>query len=409
MDNRLEKYAKLAIQVGIHLQPGQNVAITSTLECIEFTRLLVLEAYKAKAGHVEVVWNDDVVSKYGYIYQSDEMLSKVPEWRIKQKEEQINRKCAMINVSSPKPKLLSAVEGSKIQVAQKALNEAFAPFRYYTSTSQGQWVGLCVPNAEWANMVYPDLNQEEAMSKLWEAIFKTCRIENDNDPVKLWQEHVKDIVNHRQLLTDYGFKELKFKNSIGTDLSVGLVDDHQWSGGEEKTPAGIGFTPNLPTEEIFCMPHRLQVNGKVMATKPLNISGKICSDFYFIFKDGKVIESGAKENQEALENLLNTDEGSRYLGEVALISHDSPISNLDLVFFNTLYDENASCHLALGNCYGSNFKDSHALSKEDMIKKGANFSMIHCDFMFGSEDMEIVGITKEDKEVKIFSQGNFVI
>lgn len=409
MRELLEKYARLAVKVGVNLQPNQYLVITSTLEYPEFTRMVAKAAYEAGACKVEIEWNDLESHRLDYLYNSDEELAKIPEWKIKQKEEQINRKCAMINIASPKPSLLKDIDSHKIQIEQRASSEAFQPFRYYKSTSQGQWLGLCVPNADWASLVYPHLPKEEAIEKLWEAIFLSCRINALEDPVELWQKHVETILNHRQLLTDYAFKELHFKNNLGTDLIVGLVEDHQWSGGQEMTPDHIGFTPNMPTEEIFCMPHRLKVNGKVVATKPLNIQGKLCEDFYFVFKEGKVIEAKAKKNQEALENLLEMDEGARYLGEVALISDHSPISDMGLIFYNTMFDENASCHLALGNCYGSNMKNTASMTKEQMEAAGANFSMIHCDFMFGSKDMDVTGITAEGKEIQLLKNGNFVI
>lgn len=409
MKELLEKYARLAVKVGVNLQPGQYLVITSTLEYPEFTRMVAKAAYEAGASKVEIEWNDAESHRLDYLYNSDEELANVPEWKIKQKEEQINRKCAMINIGSQKPSLLSDIDSKKIKIEQMAFSKAFQPFRYYKSTSQGQWLGLCVPNADWAALVFPNLDVDTAVCKLWEAIFQCCRINKNDDPIALWQKHVETVLSHRQLLTDYAFESLHFKNGLGTDLTVGLVDDHQWSGGQEMTPANIGFTPNMPTEEVFCMPHRLKVNGKVVATKPLNIQGKLCEDFYFIFKDGKVIEAGAKKNQEALENLLDMDEGARYLGEVALISDHSPISDTGLIFYNTLFDENASCHLALGNCYGSNMKNAANMTKEEMEAAGANFSMIHCDFMFGSPDMEVVGTCADGKQIQLFKEGNFII
>ncbi len=409
MKELLEKYARLAVKVGVNLQPDQYLAITSTLEYPEFTRMVAKAAYEAGAGKVEIEWNDAESHRLDYLYNSDEELANIPEWKIKQKEEQIKRKCAMINIASPKPSLLSDIDSKKIQIEQMASSKAFQPFRYYKSTSQGQWLGLCVPNTDWAALVFPDLEPNVAVCKLWEAIFECCRINETDDPIVLWQKHVDTILKHRQLLTDHAFESLHFKNSLGTDLTVGLVENHQWSGGQEMTPANIGFTPNMPTEEIFCMPHRLKVNGKVVATKPLNIQGKLCEDFYFIFKDGRVIEAEAKKNQEALESLLNMDEGARYLGEVALISDHSPISDTGLIFYNTLFDENASCHLALGNCYGSNLKNASNMTKEEMEAAGANFSMIHCDFMFGSPDMEVIGTCADGTKIQLFKDGNFII
>ena len=217
------------------------------------------------------------------------------------------------------------------------------------------------------------------------------------------------MLKHNQILNDYNFDTLYFKNSVGTDISIKLVDNHIWAGGGELTPDGILFNPNIPTEENFTMPHKYGVNGKVVATKPLNYQGKLIEDFWLEFKDGKVINYGAAKNKDILENLLNFDEGSRYIGEIALISYDSPISNSGILFYNTLFDENASCHMALGRAYTINIKDGTTMSMEELKEKGYNNSMSHSDFMFGSKDLSVIGKTKDGKEVVIFKDGNFVI
>ena len=409
MENLLRKYAKTAIKVGVNLQPKQFLVINSTVEAIDFTRLVVEEAYKAGAQEVYVNYSDPYLTKLDYQYADIDCLCEIPEWVVNRKAYQIERQCALISISSPNPTLLKNIDGSVIQKVQKAMSKAMAPYRYYTASSIGQWLGLCVPNITWAKLVFPNLSDEEALSKLWATIFEVCRINEHNDPIQLWHEHIQEKVKYRQKLTDYAFEKLIFKNKLGTDLEVGLVSNHQWSGAEEKTPNGIGFTPNIPTEEIFCMPHKYRVNGKVVATKPLNIRGKLCEDFYFVFKEGKVVEYDAKVNKEVLTDLLESDEGAKYLGEVALISNDSPISKMNIVFYNTLFDENASCHLALGNCYSSNIQNGASMSKEELEKAGANFSMIHCDFMFGSEDLEVIGVKSNNEKVQILKNGRFVI
>lgn len=409
MELLLKKYAELAIKIGLNLQPGQSLVITSTLENPHFTHLVVEEAYKAGASKVDVEWSDPYLDKLRYAYESDEVLSTIPEYEIAKKKALVESKSAMMSIGSPNPSILKEVDPAKIQLVQRATSKALSFYRTYRSNSESQWLGLCIPNSVWASLVYKDDSSEKAMERLWMAIFESCRINEKDDAIALWKEHVDRLLKHREILTQHAFKELRFKNSLGTDLQVGLVSNHQWSGGLEVTPEGIGFTPNLPTEEIFCMPHRLNVNGKVVATKPLNVQGKLVEDFYFVFKDGKVVEYDAKVNKEALTHLLETDEGATHLGEVALISNDSPISNMNLIFYNTLYDENASCHLALGNCYGSNLKGSSSMTKEQMQEMGANFSMIHCDFMFGNEDMEVVGVKEDGSQVALFKQGNFII
>lgn len=407
--NKMKKYAQLIVEIGVNLQPKQNVVISASLEAAELVHYVVEASYQRGAKKVEVEWNDPVINKLQYQYEDIDTLQDIPEWKIMQKKELVDNNAVMINIMAPNPKSMKDIDSNKMMAVQTANAKVFQFFSEYRSMSKSQWVGLAVPSVEWATMIYPQLSDKEAVDKLWDDIYTSCRIEENNDPVALWNEHVNTLKNHRQLLTDYNFEKLIFKNGIGTDLEVGLVDNHQWAGGEEKTPAGIGFTPNLPTEEIFCMPHLQKTNGKVVSTKPLNVQGKLVEEFYFVFKDGKVVEYDAKVNKDALTNLLNMDEGASYLGEVALISNDSPISNMGLVFYNTLFDENASCHLALGNCYGSNLVNSQNMTKDQMIEAGANFSMIHVDFMFGSSDLSVVGVLKDGTTIQLFKDGNFII
>ena len=275
--------------------------------------------------------------------------------------------------------------------------------------SRGQWTIVAAPNNIWAKKVFPDLEENEAIEALWSAILEASRITYENDPVAEWEIHNKNLFKHNQILNSYNFDTLYFKNKLGTDISVKLVDNHIWAGGGELTPDGIVFNPNIPTEENFTMPHKYGVNGKVVATKPLNYQGKLIEDFWLEFKDGKVINFDAKVNKDALENLLKFDKGSCYLGEIALISYDSPISNSGILFYNTLFDENASCHMALGRAYTINVKDGTKLSAEKLETIGYNNSMAHSDFMFGNEDLSVIGITKNGDKVVIFEDGNFII
>ncbi len=253
------------------------------------------------------------------------------------------------------------------------------------------------------------MSEEDAVNALWQAILFSVRVREDNDPVKEWEQHDKELLEHCDVLNSHQFKALHFENSKGTDLTVGLVKNHIWVGGGCSTPEGVFFNPNMPTEECFCMPDRNNVNGKVYASKPLNYAGKLVEDFWFEFKDGKVVDYGASNGREALTQLLDTDEGARHLGEVALISYDSPISNLNILFYNTLFDENASCHLALGRCYPENVAGGIEMSDEELLEVGGNNSMEHVDFMFGTSDMTVTGIKEDGSEVTVFANGNFAI
>lgn len=275
--------------------------------------------------------------------------------------------------------------------------------------NKAQWTIIAAPNQMWAKQVFPDANEDEAVEKLWEAIFNASRVFSDNDPIEEWAKHNETLLKHNQVLNDYNFDHLLFKNSLGTDLKVQLVEDHIWAGGGENAANGTYFNPNIPTEETFTMPYKFGTEGKVVSTKPLNYQGKLIEDFWLVFKDGKVVDFGAKKEEATLKSLLDTDEGSRYIGEIALISHDSPISNTNILFLNTLFDENASCHMALGRAYPMNIKGGIGAPIAELEKRGYNNSFNHVDFMFGSEDMEITGVTQDGKSVKVFEKGNFVI
>ena len=236
---------------------------------------------------------------------------------------------------------------------------------------------------------------------------ESVKVSETDDPLELWDQHNKELINHCLKMNEFNFKSLHFTNSLGTDLHVGLVSNHIWQGGQDVTPTGIRFNPNLPTEEIFTMPDRNNVNGKVVATLPLSHNGKLFKDFSFTFKDGKIIDFDSKTEKDFLEKILNMDEGSSRIGEVALISYNSPISNQNILYYNTLFDENASCHLALGACYPTNIKDGENMDENTLLAHGGNISMNHIDFMFGSKDMNIVGTTVDGKQIQVFKDGNF--
>ena len=408
-ETKIKKYARLAIAAGVKIQPGQLLVITADVDCAWYVRILVEEAYRSGAGEVVVNWNDSQIDKLTYEYADDAILSAYPQWRVNQRKEWIDRHCAFLSIGSPNPALLQDVDSSRIQCRQKAASLAMKPFRYYTSASIGQWSCELLPNVTWAKMVFPELSDQEAYDALFEAIFKCCRIDDEHDPIEAWEKHTATIVSRGEKLNAYQFKKLCFKNQLGTDIEVELVRPHRWGGGLEVTPEGVAFVPNLPTEEIFCIPRKDGVNGTVYASRPLNIQGKLVKDFWFRFEEGKVVDYGASENLTSLKNLLEMDEGAMHLGAVAMISYDSPISQSNLIYYNGLIDENASCHMALGNCYPMNIPGGNQMSEKEMADRGANFSMIHCDFMFGTSDLSVIGVQEDDSEVVLFKDGNFVI
>ena len=304
---------------------------------------------------------------------------------------------------------MADIDPEKMKQSMIASMKRMSKYQGYTMNNQGQWSVIALPNPKWAKIVFPDKDEDEAVKALWDAILFSVRVREDNDPVAEWEKHDKVLEAHCDILNAHQFKAMHFSNKKGTDLTVNLVKNHIWVGGGCTTPDGVFFNPNMPTEECFCMPDRNNVNGTVYASKPLSYSGKVIEDFWFRFENGQVVEYGAAKNEEALKQLLDTDEGSKRLGEVALISYDSPISNLNVLFFNTLFDENASCHLALGRCYPENVEGGIEMSKEELLAAGGNDSMNHVDFMFGTSDMTVTGIKEDGSTVTVFSEGNFVI
>ncbi|WP_026399892.1 aminopeptidase [Acholeplasma equifetale] len=405
----IEKYARLAVRTGANVQKGQLVVIRTTTDAVELTRAVAKEAYLAGAKRVHLIWNDEYISRYGYDYADIENLKEVPQYSIDQYQYFVDQGACFISILSPIPNVLSGVDGKKLQEVTYASQKALQFFREHTMGNKTQWTLVAAANEKWAAKLFPTMDVKEATEKLWDAIFKACRVDLENDPVETWKNHNQYLKTITKKLNDFNFKALKFNNSIGTDLTVELIEDHIWAGGAEVAVNGVVFNPNMPTEEAFTMPYKWGTQGKVVATKPLNNQGRIIEDFWLEFKDGKVVDFDARIDKEALEGILNMDENARYIGEIALISHDSPISNMDILFLNTLYDENASCHMALGRAYPMNIKGGLTADIQELEKKGYNNSLVHCDFMFGSSDMKIVGLTQDGKEILVFENGNFVI
>ena len=408
LENKLRKFAKLAVKTGVNIQPGQMLIVNSSIDAKEFAKMIVEEAYEAGAGYVDVQFSEAEISKLHYKYASDKYLLDVPEWSVQKLHYWMDEKAARLSISSPNPEAFKGVDPARMAAAAKASAPKTGFFRKFSMANGSQWSIVAWPNPVWAKKVFPDKSEEEGMEALMDAILYSSRVTDENDPVQEWKEHTERLAKHSKLLNDYHFKTLKFKNSTGTDLTLDLVENHIWAGGAETSLNGFEFAPNIPTEEVFSMPHSHGVNGRVVATLPLNYNGKLIENFYLDFKDGEVVNYGAEKEVETLKYLLEMDEGSKRLGEVALISHNSPISNLNILFYNTLFDENASCHLALGNAYTMNIKEGNTLPEEELLKQGYNKSMVHVDFMFGSADMDIDGVTYDGEVVPVFRKGNFV-
>ncbi|MFA7075321.1 MAG: aminopeptidase [Candidatus Izemoplasmatales bacterium] len=405
----IDKLAKLVVEIGANVQKDQIVVINAPTDAAEIARKVTKNAYLAGAKEVFINWRDELTSRYAYEYQTIETLEFIPQFVIDRMRFFVDNGACVISIVSPIPEANKGIDSSKIQAAGIASSKALSFYREHMMGNRSQWTIIAASNPVWAKKVFPDLEENEAVEALWDAIFAASRVKEDTDPIEEWNKHNSQLISHNKVLNDFQFDSLHFTNKLGTDLTVKLVNNHVWSGGQESATNGVVFNPNIPTEENFTMPHKYGVNGKVVATKPLDYQGNLIEDFWLEFKEGRVVNYDAKKEKSTLKNLLEFDEGSSYLGEVALIGFDSPISQANILFFNTLFDENASCHLALGRAYPMNIKGGTEMKIEELEKYGYNNSMSHSDFMFGSEDMNIEGITKTGEKIQIFKNGNFVI
>lgn len=402
-----DEYAQLAVKSGVNIQKGQLLVINAPVEAYKLVKKCVKLAYECGASRVIVSYNDNDISRWGYEFMSTEELCDVPAWMADRQQYYIDKHACFLHIVADDPDLLAGIDPGKLRDARMASMKVMHKFQYYTMNNVGQWSIIAYPNLAWAKKLFPGKSDDDALTALWEAILSTSRIEKGKT-LDNWVKHSKEIHEHSAMLNDYNFKSLHFKNSLGTDLTVGLIKDHKWEGGSDRASNGAFFNPNIPTEEVFTMPDRYHIDGRVVSTKPLSYSGNIISRFELEFKDGQIVSYKADDNEQVLKNLIDTDEGTKSLGEVALISHDSPISNTGILFYNTLFDENASCHLAIGACYPTNVKGGTELSREELYKLGGNDSMTHVDFMFGSSDMSVIGETYDGKQIEVFKDGNFV-
>lgn len=407
-NEKLDKYARLCVEVGINIQKNQPLVINAPVEGAEFVRLVAKHAYELGAKQVHVNWNDEVLTRLRYENAPMEVFENFPKWYADGLEEFAEDGAGFLSIYSQDPELLKGIDPKKIAAYNKSSSMALKEFRKYTMNDINAWCVVSIPTKGWAKRVFPELSDEEAMEKLWDAIFKATRMDLD-DPVKAWQEHLDNLAKKVEYLNEMKFKKLYYKSSNGTDLEVELPEGHIWAGGGGKNSKGVYFVANMPTEEVFTMPLKTGINGVVYSTKPLHYGGNLINDFKLTFKDGRVVDFEAKEGYEVLKDLLGLDEGAKYLGEVALVPYDSPISKSNIIFLNTLFDENASCHFALGKAYPTNIEGGENMTDEELEKAGVNDSLTHVDFMVGSEDLSIVGETHDGKRVQIFENGNWAI
>lgn len=401
----LEKYADLAVRVGVNLQPNQNLTINASIEVVDFVRLVVKKAYEAGARNVYVEWSDDVITRTRFELASEEALSDYPEWKAKGLETLAENDGAFMSIISSDPDLLSGIDPKRIAASTKAAGMALSKYRNYLQADKASWSVIAAASKKWAEKVFPNENEDQQVEKLWEAIFKTTRADQE-DPVAAWKQHNDNLHTKVEYLNSKKYKKLHY-TAEGTDLTIELHDTHTWVGAGSENEKGNFFMANMPTEEVFTVPLRNGVNGVVQSTKPLSYSGNLIDNFSLTFENGRIVSVKAKKGEEVLKQLVETDEGSHYLGEIALVAHDSPISQSGILFYNTLFDENASNHLAIGNGYAFCVEGGKKMSREELEKVGVNSSITHVDFMIGSADMNIDGIKEDGTSEAIFRNGTW--
>lgn len=405
-DQLLRKYAQLLVQAGINVQAGQSVVLSIDVDQAPLARLITEEAYQAGAANVILKWSDDAIARQRMEHTPTEVLTDIPQYKIDESEDLIDKEASRLSVRSSDPDVYDGLDNEKIAAVQKANGKAFIKQREATQANKVSWTVAAAAGQAWAAKVFPDLEStEEQVDALWDQIFKSVHLYED-DPVAYWQEKDKKLEAHSAILNDHAFKELHY-TAPGTDLVVGLPDNHLWSGAGSDNANGHRFIANMPTEEVFGAPDAHHVEGTVVSTKPLSYGGVTIEGMTFKFKDGEVIEVSADQGEEVLKELINTDPGAKRLGEMALVPDSSPISQSGLTFFNTLFDENASNHLALGSAYAFSLKGGEDMDCDQLEEAGLNRSQVHVDFMIGSDQMDVDGIKEDGTVIPIFRQGEW--
>jgi len=402
---KLNSYAELVVIVGVNINPDQSLFIQATVDNVEFVRLVTKRAYEAGAREVFVHYSDDVLSRMHYDLAPEDAFEFFAPWLAEEKNWLADHGAAFMTIKSQSPDLLKGVNANRIANQQKASGKALSHFRQATQSNKVSWTVIGAPSPEWAAKVYPELPQEEQVPALWEAIFKTVRADLD-EPLKAWEKHDKTLHEKVQYLNDKKYYKLHY-TAPGTDLTIELPKGHIWSGGGSINQSGKAFMANIPKEEVFTAPYKEGVNGYVSCTKPLSYGGNIIDHFTITFENGRIVKIEAQEGEEVLKNLVASDEGAHYLGEVALVPHQSPISASGILFYNTLFDENASNHLAIGSAYAFCIENGTNMTQEKLLNNGLNRSITHVDFMVGSGEMDIDGITEDGKIEAVFRNGNW--
>jgi aminopeptidase len=406
-EKKLDNLAQLAIKGAVGLQPGQRLLIRAPIESAPFVRILTEKAYQAGARLVDVLWNDDALTLARFKYAPRDSFEEFPLWRVNGMLDIVNKGDATLVITGGDPDLLKEQDPDLVAQAEKVFRTHALPVSQKIMSDAVNWLVIGQPVSAWAAKVFPDTPPDQQVTALWEAIFRICRADQP-DPLAAWQQHLAQLAIKRDYLNQKQYSALRFSGP-GTDLTVGLPENHIWNGGQKETVTGIPYVPNLPTEEVFTLPHKERVDGVVASTKPLTHNGVLIDNFSLTFKQGRVVDVTAQTGEPTLKRLIEMDEGAARLGEVALVPHSSPVSQSGLLFYNTLFDENAACHIALGRAYRFCLQDGPAMSNEDFTAAGGNSSLIHVDFMIGSATVNVDGITRDGTAEPLLRAGEWVV
>ena len=405
LQKNFEKYAELILKKGLNIKKGECFTVSVNEDTLPLVRVIAKQAYKMGVKDIIFLFNDDDLTLSKYLYANDAAFDEFPKFKVEYAENYLKAGYHRLALHTANPELLQSVDPKRLDKWESVFAKANKRVQKYTMNNMVKWVVAAAASPAWAKSLFPDLSVEKAVEKLWENIFAATRV-NLDDPIAAWSEHDKNLKKYSKFLNKSQFTKLIYK-APGTDLEVCLVENHIWQGGSGTSKAGATFFANIPTEEIFTMPHAYKVNGVVKATKPLIELGNTIENFSFTLKDGKIVDYTAEKGKDVLKTLLSIDEGASRLGEVALVPHDSPISNTNILFKDTLFDENASCHFAFGAAYSDTVENGEKLSAAEKKKIGMNESMTHVDFMVGGPELSVIGIDKNGKEVQILKNGNW--
>ena len=403
---QIDNYAKLLVRYGVNVQPGQEVVVTAPVEAVDFTRRVVDAAYQAGAGHVTLNWCDDTIKRLEYEYTPIEYFEHMQPWERDKFNALAEAGACFLWLEGQDPSALKDIDPAKPAAASLAKNSECKAWREGLDFGRNAWSIAGVPVVAWAREVFSGMSDEEAMYRLWKAILYVARASGE-DPQEAWETHNAAFRKNMRFLNERGFDHLRYTSRNGTNFTVGLPEGHIWEGGAATTTSGVRFFPNMPTEEVFVSPDRNRCDGIVYSALPLVHQGVVVKDFWFEFKDGKVVDYGAKAGKDTLTQILKTDENASRLGEVALISKNTPIRESGILFYDTLYDENASCHLALGTGFPECLKGGLEMDNDELMACGVNHSHTHVDFMIGSDDLTIMGVGKDGEETRVFVNGQW--